>query len=211
MQRSCESRWFLEDEKMIKRLLISLTLLALIATPVWAGTVFGNTGYIIMPEAEVIPTGQLEIGAHFADGAMMSVGFGIFDHVELSLNTNLKGGDLGYTAKLLLNAESSSFPGVAIGVDSGDIYIALSRSFGQLRATLGFGTGFFHGVFAGASYQLNPIHVGKWQTAPKLLLDWNGYLLNGGVELPLAPKLNLSASFIDFDHGMLGLTYKVQF
>jgi nitrate reductase NapE component len=196
---------------MLRRLLISFMLLALSITPAWAATVTGSTGLIVVPEADILGPGGFEASLHIAHNAIMSLSLGIFDHVELSLYTPLRNGDLEYTAKVLLNAESATFPGVAIGVESGDVYIALSRSFGRMRGTLGFGNGGFRGIFGGISYQLNPVYFGKMQTAPKLLLDYNGHLLNGGIRIPLASRLELDASFIDFDHTMIGLTFKTQF
>lgn len=196
---------------MLKRLLIGLLLLATMAIPCGAAAITGSTGLILIPEADVLPTGGFEAGLHVTRDAIVSLSLGIFDHVELSLFTNLQGGDLGYAAKVLLNEESANFPGVAVGVESGDVYIALTRRMGRLRGTLGFGNGSFNGVFFGASFQLNPVEVGKMQTAPQLMLDYNGHLLNGGIRIPLAPRLDLDAAFIDFDHGMIGITYKTQF
>lgn len=196
---------------MFRRLVISFMLLVLMAAPAWAATVRGSSGLIVVPEADILATGGVEASLHVAHEAIMSLNIGIFEPVELSLYTSLDDGDMGYTAKLLLNEESANFPGVAIGVESGDVYIALTRSFGRLRTTFGFGNGGFKGVFGGISYQLNPVYVGNAKTAPQLLLDFNGHFLNGGVRVPLAPRFELDASFIDFDHGMIGVTYKAQF
>ena len=137
----------------------------------------GETGYINMPSGRIDPDGTFRMGYSFAkpySSFWSSISF--LPRVELSARyTRIMSGAIGLndplwqgygdykdkvaSGKVLLLKEDRNTPSLAFGIN--DVvgtglfksrYLAASKQFGALDATLGVGEGRISGAFAGGRY-----------------------------------------------------------
>ena len=177
-----------------------------------APSVYGSTGQINNPSADVLEQGQFAVGYyHLKDG-----GDGVFN---MNLVTNVEVGVAGFrfdnsrdnntmiNAKWNLSPESVLTPGIAVGIeDIGNstqrsAYAVVSKQlpFGY-RVHVGVGDGRYNGGFASIEKTLNPISVlAKNNTFPAttLIAEYDGRNMNYGARMSIVNGLNLDAGWRD--------------
>lgn len=200
---------------MNRRVATSVILILVVATTATsAGTIRGVSGLIDIPSADALAPSTIETGVHVVDGkAALSITVGLAARLEAGLNTSPVDGALDVTMKGVVLPETRNNPGMAVGYDTGSLYLVLSKAFNGMRGHIGFGDGRFGGVFAGLSASLSSVTVSpKGQTSPTavFLLEHNGRNLSAGLRLGLSPNLKANLAIIDLDKAMLGLTYAVR-
>lgn len=158
--------------------------------------------------------------------------FGLTPNIEVGLAVvdprDNGGSDLAINAKWRFRDEDATSPAIAVGTldvagealdDDPTLYILFSKNLTPftedvvagpvrpLRGTIGFGTGFYDGVFAGLDWTLSPqLSVMLEYVRGGDILDKNT-LVNGGVRWAASPGLRLDASLIDFDNLAFGLSF----
>lgn len=138
----------------------------------------GETGYLNMPDGRVEPDGTFRMGYSFAEpyANLLWSSITVLPRVEfyaryvrivgVPASTSASWAGYGdykdkvFSGKFVLLQESWHLPSVAIGID--DVqgtglfrskYLAASKRFGELDATLGIGKGRIDGVFGGVRYE----------------------------------------------------------
>lgn len=166
----------MRQQKFKIRLMVCSVMSALIALPAMAqSNLNGETGYINMPDGRIETDGTLRMGYSFAKPYVnMWSSISVSPRLEVTgrytriMNGAMPGAAwVGYgdfkdkviSGKLLLLEEDWRTPSVVFGME--DVmgtglfkskYVAASKKFGDLDATLGVGSGRIKGAFAGARY-----------------------------------------------------------
>jgi hypothetical protein len=158
--------------------------------------------------------------------------FGLTPNIEVGLSwvdvRDNGGSDLAINGKWRWLDETATRPAVAVGTldlagnaldDDPTLYILFSKNLTPftedviagpvrpLRGTIGFGTGFYDGVFAALDWTLAPqLSVMLEYVRGGDVLDKNT-LFNGGVRWAAGPGLRLDAALIDFDNLAFGVSW----
>lgn len=174
-----------------------------------APSIYGSTGMINNPSADVLREGKFSIGSYGWDGGNTKVfNIGLADKVELGLaDFDIRGQQRRtyVNAKFGLLGEKVLLPGFVIGiedaagVDKRSVYAVTSKSlpFGY-RIHLGAGTGRFDGIYAGLEK--------KFKCGPTLIAEYDGRQMNYGARLTLDRGLKLDAGWRN-DGMYAGLTF----
>jgi len=206
---------------MLRKVLLGFLVLSIVsllrfsvayATP----SVWGPTGLIEVPTAEVLSPGSFSVGANVkTDGGTifripMSVGasYGI----ELGVTpTNI--GTNSYVivnGKLQLLKEKEDIPAIAVGVTDiidqykQSFYVVTTKTFGEekdLKFHIGLGTGLYEGPFLGL--ELNVPKLGE------VIFEYNHHF-NGGLRITYIKPARIDIGFIG-NAFVIGGSYSAQF
>lgn len=195
----------------------------LVSVPVvWATPSFhGPTGLITIPTADVVQSGQFNLGVFYYQDELSTVINGApLPNLELGIGVWNRGRSLGYlNAKYQLVPETRDYPGIAVGgMDLSDsfgrrLYAVASKNLPEfgVRGHLGIQTP-GDPLFAGISKVFNTVTISQpgqnslaLQTS--LVAELNGDDLNVGLQLRISPNFVLHASYVGLESGLLGITY----
>jgi len=205
---------------MLAFFLCALTFAASSPVVAAAPSVYGSTGMIANPSADVLREGQFSLGYfHFQDKTNGSFEINLADRLEIGLariHYDSRGTDTVFNAKYSLLSESLLAPGLAVGVENGfhggqrSLFAVASKGlpFG-LRLHVGAGNGRFDGAFAGLEKTWNPVGAVTGNNvfpATTLLLEFDGRRMNYGARLALLPGLKMNAGWQDH-HFYTGITF----
>ncbi len=160
------------------KIIVLLVCASISAHVIAAPSVNGETGLIAMPDGRIAEDGEFRIGGSYADPYKnwvwssisllprfeLSARYTEIGNVDLSQYPGWSGfgdyKDKVSSAKFLLAKESWAWPSIAFGIH--DLhgtglfeakYLAASKRFGDLDATLGYGSQRIEGLFAGMRYR----------------------------------------------------------
>lgn len=186
--------------------------------PAAAATVSGAAGLLQIPSADALPQGRGHMALGFdAKGLWPSFTYGLLAGLEAGV-TARPGGDVLPRVKYAVAPETSSAPGLAVGIEGRGVYAVLSRRLESsgVRVHVGVGSGGPGPLFAGLEVRLRSVTV----TAPdargpapavSLLVDYDGRAAALGARLDFATGFTLSAG-VRAGHGAIGsAAYTIQF
>lgn len=198
-----------------------------------APTVYGPTGLMFVPTADVLPNGGFNFALHrFGEGNFLTFNTSLMDNLEFGVTAVswdgghwdggrwVDGTDARANVKFRLLPESRTSPALAVGVsDLADdhgrgAYVVLTKSLPQVgfRGTIGLNQ---DGLIAGLSKELNPVSISKSGKGSRpgatFLIDVDGSALNLGVGIGLTPELRANVYLYDLDTAVLGLSYQARF
>ncbi len=158
--------------------------------------------------------------------------YGLTPDIEVGLSVvdvrDGGGSDVAFNGKWRILRETASRPAIAVGVldvagnafdDDPSFYALISKSLtaaaselvdGEsrpLRGTLGIGSGFYDGIFAGLDWTLSR----RWGAMVEYVrggdLLGESSLINGGVRFRPGQGFQLDAALVDFDEFAFGAAY----
>ncbi len=195
----------------------------LVLVPVASATpsFLGPTGLITIPTADVVQSGQFNMGAfYYHDDLSFVINGAPIKNLELGIGVWNHGDSLGYlNAKYQLVPETKEYPGIAVGGrDLGNsferrLYAVASKNLPEfgLRGHIGIQSP-GDPLFAGISKVFNTVSVSQpgqknlaLQTS--VLAELNGDDLSVGLQLRISPNFVLHASYVGLDSGLIGLSY----
>mgnify|MGYP000995002856 CR=1 FL=1 len=206
---------------------LKLTTLIIMAALLLPGTgvlaapsLFGPTGLITIPTADVIQPGQFNVAGFMAgENYIVAINGAPIPSLEMGIGVREQGDSPGYlNAKLQVIPETRDFPGIAVGaLDIADslqrkMYVVLSKNMPDLgvRAHLGIETP-GDPLFAGVSKVLNTVSVNRpgekgliLQTI--LLGEVHGSDLSVGAQIRFTPNITLHLAYHDLQEGVIGLS-----
>jgi hypothetical protein len=195
----------------------------LMTKPVLAApNVFGSTGLLLTPTADVLNQGEWNVHAHFINRDDLSTwggNYAPFQNLEVGLTgVHFQGGGTRgiINGKYRLVPEKLNMPALAIGVvdaserlnNDATIYGVVSKTFGTdmahpIRLHLGYGNGIYDkNVIGGADFLLNPRVL--------LMGEYDGDKVNFGVRAGLTPEIRVELGSYDSDFGG-GISYRARF
>lgn len=186
--------------------------------------IFGPTGVLRTPSADVLPFRAYNVFFYGADAFLTyGVNFGLTSALEVggSIFDPDRGRSKGLiNAKYRFTRDTLTTPAIAVGVqdlaDSIDqsVYLAVSKGFGTvalggrkglgLRATAGFGTGFFDDTFFGSAELFFTDRL-------TLMGEYDGRDLNFGASFRLGQGVHVRGGLLDSDEFFAGITYAAGF
>jgi len=185
-----------------------------------APTVYGTTGMIANPSADVLRDGQFSLGYfRMQDTTTGTLSINVAEGLEFGaarFHNSGQGSDTYLNVKYSLLSEQLLRPGLAIGAE--DSYHGGKRSLFAvaskglplgMRIHVGAGNGRFDGVFAGLEKTWNPVSAVTGNNvfpATTLLLEFDGHRVNYGARLALLPGLKMDAGWYNH-HFYTGLTF----
>jgi hypothetical protein len=220
---------------MKKALTLMVAILAM-ASALYAAdtTLFGPTGLVMTPTDNVAEKGELALGGYYVDTGSdpffgnthawsANANYGLLPNLEVGVNyfdfhSSVFGGDddFMFNAKYRLFNEDKSGFGLAVGVaditaeyaKNPSFYAVAGKTFGgNIRATLGFGSKMYKGLFAGVN----------WAATEKLdvFAEYiNEYVGNGDDAFNLGVgykfgNLGVKAGVLDMDDFFVGVNYNM--
>lgn len=191
-------------------------VIALFAAAAGAGSISGATGLIEIPSADVLANGELELSVRHIDGRLgLSAVYGILDDIEVGVN-NIRAasdGRIGVVFKGTIHRETERRPGIAIGLETGQSYAALSKRLAPgVRLHAGYGIGRIKGLFAGVSYSVSTVSArGVASPATTLLGEFTSRGVNVGARLVFSPVFAADIALIDFKEATAGVSARLRF
>ena len=198
-------------KKILTLIFCAAAILIVSPAALAAPSVYGPTGMISNPSADVLREGQFSLGYfHFQDQTSGTFEVNLADGLEMGaarIHNDHYGTDTLFNAKYSLLPETLMSPGVAVGAESGfngghhSLYAAASKSlpFG-LRLHVGAGNGRFDGAFAGLEKTWKPIGSlsgGNVFPATTLMVEFDGRRMNYGARIAVLPGLKVDAGWQD--------------
>ncbi len=185
-----------------------------------APTVYGTTGMIANPSADVLRDGQFSLGYfRIQDATNATMAVNVADGLEIgaaNLNNHRQGSDTMLNVKYSLISEQLLTPGLAIGAEDSyhggrrSLFAVASKGLPLgMRLHIGAGNGRFDGVFAGLEKTWNPVSAVTGNNvfpATTLLVEFDGRRMNYGARLALVPGLKMDAGWYNH-HFYTGLTF----
>lgn len=176
-----------------------------------APSVYGATGMITNPTADVLREGQFSLGYfHFQNKTSGTIEFNLADRLEVGVarvQQDARGVDSVFNAKYSLLSETLVAPGLAVGAETGvnggqrSLFAVASKGLPLgLRLHAGVGNGRFDGAFAGLEKTWNPVGAVTGNNvfpATTLLVEFDGRRMNYGARLAILPGLKVSAGWQD--------------
>ncbi len=201
--------------------ILSIVLLITAPTATFAApSMYGSTGMINNPSADVLRPGQFAVGYYkFDEGNARVFDIHLAKKIELGVARFNFDNNLDQTivnAKFGLLSERVLRPGIAIGVE--DIGNKMERSvYGVVskalplgfRIHVGVGSGRFDGTFAGLEKTFKPLAgVGAVNYFPTttLVVEYDGRQMNYGARIAVVPGLKVNTGWRDRDY-YVGLSY----
>lgn len=168
------------------------------------------------PSADVLANGELDLTVRYIDGGLgVAAAYGIMDDVEIGINNIRTDSNrrLGIVFKGVIYRETERQPAVAIGLETGQSYAAVSkRLVPGLRLHAGYGIGRIDGLFAGVSYSLSTVSArGVASPVTTLLGEYTPRGLNVGARMVFSPILSADVALIDLNEATLGLNMRLRF
>ena len=207
-------------KKMLAFFLSAATIIVSSPAVAAAPSVYGSTGMIANPSADVLREGQFSLGYfRFQDKTHSTFEINLADRLEVGvarIHNDYHGSDTFFNAKYSLLSETLMGPGLAVGVEDGfndgqrSLFAVASKGlpFG-LRLHIGAGNGRFDGTFAGLEKTWNPVGGVTGNNvfpATTLLVEYDGHRMNYGARLALLPGLKMNAGWQDH-HFYTGITF----
>jgi len=215
--------------------LVAVAVLSVIVPAAAAPNIYGTSGLIEVPDDLIFPVGAWVPAFHTIQGDgdsdtnFFTIGTGILPNLSISGGiVDNDDSEVFINAKYRVSPETADRPSITIGVvdatsefdDDPGLYILFAKNLtaaaeeiagGEskpLRGYLGFGSGFFDGVFVGLEWVLTPKLTGMVEYLSAPYGDDDSHF-NGGIRYALTNELRLDAALIDFDDLMLGISYNV--
>lgn len=182
-----------------------------------APSVYGSTGMINTPTADVTRAGQFYLGYyHLNEGKGISFGTNLAKDFEISLaalDYDENDSQAYLNLKYSLKQENILTPGIAVGIediageDERTIYASLSKAlpFG-IRVHAGYGNGRYDGLFYAIEKQIMPSVAAGVFPDTSLIIEHDGHDFNYGLRMSLISGLKINAGWRD-DETYWGLTY----
>ncbi|MBP1764354.1 MAG: protein of unknown function rane lipoprotein [Firmicutes bacterium] len=201
-------------------LLCAAVLAAVPQAAAAAPTVYGTTGMIGNPSADVLRDGQFSLGYfRMEDTTTGTLAVSVAEGLEVgaaNFHNTRQGSDTLLNVKYSLLSEQLLKPGLAIGAENSihggqrSLFAVASKGlpFG-MRIHVGAGNGRFDGVFAGLEKTWNPLSAVTGNNvfpATTLLLEFDGHRMNYGARLALLPGLKMDAGWYNH-HFYTGVTF----
>lgn len=199
-------------------------LLGLTGAGLAAPTVYGPTGLMLVPTADVLGNGNFNFALHqWTDNSYLTFNTSMIDNLEFGVTAvSWRGGsDAMANVKFRLMPETKQGPALAVGVndltDSNgrDAYLVVTKNLSQVgfRGTIGLTS---NGLVAGLSKELNPVSISKGGRggAPSttLMIELDDHSkLNVGVGIGLTPEFRANVYLYDLDTAVLGVAYQSRF
>ncbi|MGE5553451.1 MAG: YjbH domain-containing protein [Betaproteobacteria bacterium] len=200
-----------------------LMVFGLSLTGLAAPTVYGPTGLMFVPTADVLPNGGFNFGLHrMYESNYLTFNTSLLDNLEFGVTVVSWPGDSDAQANVkfrLLN-ETRQGPALAVGVtdlthDRGrDAYVVLTKSLPEFgfRGSIGIDS---DGLIGGLSKELNPVSIAKGgkrgTPGVTFLLDFNDAALSLGLGIGLTPELRANVYLHDLDEAVVGVSYQARF
>ncbi|HHW13821.1 MAG TPA: YjbH domain-containing protein [Firmicutes bacterium] len=204
---------------------LSLLAMGLAVPALAAPTVYGPTGLILVPTADVLPNGGLNFALHrFGGENDLTFNLSVLENLEFGVTARSwdegHGSDALANLKFRLLNETRQGPAVAVGVtdltdDYGrDAYVVVTKSLPEVgfRGTIGISG---DGLLAGLSKELNPVSVSRSGRAgapgTTFLLELDHNALNVGLGIGLTPQFRANVYLYDLHTPILGVSYQARF
>ena len=213
-------------------LVVIVTMLAIM--PAFGASSFlgGQSGNILTPDGLVMPEGSWDASYHQftsdTDLTTFGVAFGVAENLEIGVSF-LSNGDseTALNGKFQLLPETAQKPAILIGVfdisgsvsDDPGLYLVVSKNItpvasdiaGEpskpLRLNLGFGSGFYDGIFLGLDWTLQPQLSLMAEFFSGEIGD-NDSFFNAGVRYAISDAFRLDLATIDLEDIAFGASYR---
>lgn len=200
-----------------KSILVFFVLLTLFS---FSTISLGNEVFMV-PTADVLPTGLMDIGYRFQRGMhSLQVQAGVYPGISVGVRQDF-GHSLSVNAKLAFIEETASRPGVALGGQLGlaekNIYALASKQLGRpgLRGHLGLQLGSSSGALAAINMVLNPVRVtsksGYDLPTTSAFFEYDGHGLNTGLTAQFSPELKANLVWAINSGVGVGVNYRLAF
>ncbi|MHB0912719.1 MAG: hypothetical protein ACYC2Y_04650 [Armatimonadota bacterium] len=222
----------------MRQLLLIATVIVALAFPAFGASSFlgGYSGNILTPDAVVTPTGTWEFSFHdITDADLSAIGlmYGITPNLEVGASfLNNDESSTAFNAKYRITPETVSQPTILVGVfdafgsadtleEDSSFFLVVSKNVTStaseiagepskpLRLSVGFGSGFFDGFFAGLDWTLSDQLSFMAEVAPNDV-DGNSSTVNVGARYAATGNIRLDAALIDFEDFAWGASFRTQ-
>ena len=200
----------------------------------------GYSGNIITPDAVIVPTGTWELSYHtfgdlILDEDLTAIGvqYGLTEDLEVGVSFIDNGdNETALNAKYRLLEETATSPMIAVGVfdaggsegidDDPSLFVVISKNVtpvatdivGEpskpLRLSVGIGSGFFDGFFAGLDWTLQP-RLSLMAEYVSGEVGGNDGLFNVGARFAATDTVRVDLATIDFDDFAFGASLRFGF